>query len=167
MEAFVGSFWSAFSGKHSRRVFSFSFEWIQSCGERKFSRHVFLQIPTQNISPSLIFGQGNFWNRGMRKRFGLGFNLDFLVSNLEGIKRFFVPIHFLFPSQDDFPIMGIQIHFYLVELMQQQIQENLVFGSIGFLQFQGSWQNRIFINSSLVQFRDFSGNRFDGFENAV
>ena len=62
MKAFVGSLRSAFSGKHSGWIFSFSLEGVDAGSEREGTRQVFLQMPFGQILPPLHGWQCNLGN---------------------------------------------------------------------------------------------------------
>src|SRR5690554_3718780 len=70
METAVGTFWSAFTGKHTRWVFPFTFKRIQTGGKRKFSRYIFLKLHYQSMKPGAMFYVG-FYRKMYRENFRL------------------------------------------------------------------------------------------------
>ena len=54
MKSLIGTFRAPLACKHARRVLAFALEREHPGGIRKFTRYIFTQVPSQDVTPGLI-----------------------------------------------------------------------------------------------------------------
>ena len=85
VKALIGSLRSAFPRKHAGRVFAFALKRINPRRIGELTGNVFLQLPMQQIAPSLITWRADFWHLGMTQTLCMRGHAQFFVANFEHV----------------------------------------------------------------------------------